>query len=91
MHEKRRLPKTASTTRRSQMSRAINIIADEPNLLASIRELYSSRPETRPLEPWELQSILFMLGYTDSLAPEGAIAAAMEVAHTDWLPDEDIA
>ena len=73
------------------MSRAINIIADEPNLLASIRELYSSRPETRHLESWELQSILFMLGYTDSLAPEAAIAATMEVARTDWMPDEDIA
>jgi hypothetical protein len=56
-----------------------------------IRELYSRRPETRHLESWALQHILFMLGYTDSLAPEAAIATAMEVAHTDWMPDKDIA
>jgi hypothetical protein len=73
------------------MSRDLNIIADEPNLLALIRQLYSHRPETRHLESWELQHILFMLGYTDSLAPEAAIAVAMEVARTDWLSDEDIA
>jgi hypothetical protein len=73
------------------MIRDLSIIADEPNLLALIRELYSRRPETRHLESWELQSILFMLGYTDSLAPEAAIAAAMEVARTDWMPDEEIA
>jgi hypothetical protein len=69
----------------------MNIIADEPNLLALIRELYGRRPEGRTLESWELQHILFMLGYTDSLAPEAAIAAAMEVARTDWMPDEDMA
>jgi hypothetical protein len=73
------------------MIRDLSIIADEPNLLALIRELYSRRPETRLLESWELQHILFMLGYTDSLAAEAAIAAAMEVARTDWMPDEDIA
>jgi hypothetical protein len=73
------------------MVRATSIVADEPNLLASIRELYSRRPEARSLEPWELQHVLYMLGYTESLAPEGAIAAGMEVAGTDWMPDEDIA
>ena len=69
----------------------MNIIANEPNLLGLIRDLYSRRPEARTLESWELQHILFMLGYTESLAPEAAIAAAMEVARTDWMPDEDIA
>ena len=73
------------------MIRDLNIIADEPNLLALIRELYSRRPETRHLEAWELQHILFMLSYTDSLAPEASIAAAMEVARTDWTPDEGAA
>jgi len=42
--------------RRSRMSRDLNTIADEPNLLASIHELYSCRPEAYFLEPWELQS-----------------------------------
>jgi hypothetical protein len=69
----------------------MNIITNEQNLLGLIRELYSRRPEARTLESWDLQHILFMLGYTDSLAPEAAIAAAMEVARADWMPDEDTA
>jgi hypothetical protein len=36
------------------------------------------------LEVWELQSALFVLGYTDDLAPEAEIAAAVEVARTDY-------
>jgi hypothetical protein len=73
------------------MIRDLFIITDEPSLPALIRELYSRRPETRHLESWELQHVLFMLGYTHSLAPEAAIAAAMEVARTDWMPDEGAA
>ena len=70
------------------MSRAINIIADEPNLLASIRELYSRLPETRYLEAWGLQHVLFSLGYTNDLAGEAEIAAAIEIARIDWMPEE---
>jgi hypothetical protein len=70
------------------MIRDLNIIADEPNLLALIRELYSRRPETRHLESWELEHVLFSLRYTDGLIEEAEIAAAIEVAHTDWTPDE---
>jgi hypothetical protein len=66
----------------------MNIVAQEPDLLASARDLYSRLPETRCLEPWELQHVLFSLGYTDSLADEVEIAAAVEVARTDWMPDE---
>jgi len=55
-------------------------------LLADVRELYSRLPETRLLEPWELQHVLFSLGYTDDLADEAEIAAAIEVAYADW-PD----
>jgi hypothetical protein len=66
----------------------MNIVAHEPNLLASVRELYSRRPETRFREAWELQHLLFSLGYTDDLADEAEIAAAIEVARTDWTPDE---
>jgi hypothetical protein len=69
------------------MIRDLNIIADEPNLLALIRELYSRRPETRHLESWELQHVLFSLGYTDGLIEEAEIAAAIEVARTDLDPD----
>jgi hypothetical protein len=55
-------------------------------LLADVRELYSRLPETCLLEPWELQHVLFSLGYTEDLADEVEIAAAIEVAYADW-PD----
>jgi hypothetical protein len=53
-------------------------------LLPAIRELYSSRPEYFHHEPWELQHVLFSLGYADDLADEAEIAAAAEVARADW-------
>jgi hypothetical protein len=52
-------------------------------LLPALRDLYSRLPETYHLEPWELQHVLFSLGYTDDLADEAEIAAAVEVARTD--------
>ena len=62
----------------------MDIVAREPDLLASVRDLYSRRPETRFREPWELQHILYSLGYTNGLVCEAEIAAAIEVACTDW-------
>ncbi len=53
-------------------------------LLPAVRELYSRHPEAFYLEPYELQSLLWSLGYTDDLADEGEIAAAVEVARGDW-------
>ena len=53
-------------------------------LLPSLRDLYIRLPETYHLEPWELQHILFSLGYTDDLADEAEIAAGVEVARMDW-------
>jgi hypothetical protein len=53
-------------------------------LLPAIRDLYSRLPEMYYLEPWELQSALFVLGYVEDLADEAEIAAAVEVARTDW-------
>jgi hypothetical protein len=53
-------------------------------LLPAIRDLYSRHPEMYGLEPWELQSALFVLGYTDELVDEAEIAAAVEVARADW-------
>ncbi len=52
-------------------------------LLPLIRELFSRCPEYRYHEPWELQHVLWSLGYTDHLADEGAIEDAVEVAHGD--------
>jgi hypothetical protein len=53
-------------------------------LLPAVRELCSRRPETYLLEPWELQHVLFSLGYTEDLADETEIAAAGEVGCHDW-------
>jgi hypothetical protein len=67
------------------------IIRDDPNLLPAIRELYSRIPETRTLEPYELQGTLWLLRYTDNPAPEADIAAAVEVARSDFDPEEGAA
>ena len=61
---------------------------DHPNVLGLVRELYSRRPETRNLEPWELQHVLWSLGFCEDLIPEAEIAAAVEVARRDFAPDE---
>jgi hypothetical protein len=52
-------------------------------LLPLIRELFSRNPGYRDHEPWELQWLLFALGYTDDLAAEVEIAAAVAVARGD--------
>jgi hypothetical protein len=70
------------------MIRATAIVTYEPDLLAWVRELYSRLPETRYLEAWELQHVLWSLNYTNGLAEEDDIAAAIKVARTDWAPDE---
>jgi hypothetical protein len=69
----------------------MNIVAHEQNLLALVRELYSRHPEYWHHETWELQHVLYSLGYTDGLVEEAEIAAAVEVARTDWFPGEGAA
>jgi len=54
------------------------------HLLPAIRELYSRHPEYFLHEPWELQHVLFSLGYTDALANEVQIAAAVDAARGDY-------
>jgi hypothetical protein len=51
----------------------------------------AKRPEARYLEPYDLQSLLWSLGYTYELIPEAEIVAAVEVARTDSNPDEGAA
>jgi hypothetical protein len=63
------------------------IVHDPPCLLAAVRQLYSRLPETYYREPWEMQRLLISLGYTDHLADEAEIAAAIEVARTDFDPE----
>lgn len=53
-------------------------------LLPALRDLYSRLPEMYYRQPWELQHVLFSLGYTDDLAEEAEIAAAVEAARDDW-------
>jgi hypothetical protein len=92
MHEKRRPPTAALTMpERIKMLAPTPIVHNPPCLLAAVREVYSRLPETRGLEPWELQHVLYSLNYTDDLADEVRIAAAVEVARTDWTPDEGAA
>ena len=54
------------------------------HLLPAIRELYSRHPEYFCHEPWEVQHVLFSLGYVDDLADEAEIAAAVEAARGDY-------
>ena len=64
---------------------------DTSEVLPILRDLFSRLPEMRCLEVWEMQSLLFSLGYTSGLVNEGEIAAAIEVARTDLAPDEGAA
>jgi hypothetical protein len=59
------------------------ILPNEPDVPALVRELYSRFPEAHTLEPYELQGTLWFLHYTNELAPEAEITAAMEVARGD--------
>ncbi len=54
------------------------IIQDRPDVLGLVRELYSRQPEAQCLEPYELQSLLWSVGYCEDLIPEVEIAAALE-------------
>jgi hypothetical protein len=67
------------------------ILPNQPDVLGLVRELYSRRPEARCLEAYELQSLLWSLGYCEELIPEAEIGAAIEVARTDFDPDEGAA
>jgi hypothetical protein len=58
-------------------------------LVAALRDLYRRRSETRHLQAWELQWLLFALHYSDELEDEAEIASAVEAARGDypqWRP-----
>jgi hypothetical protein len=84
-------PVAPTTEPKSRRIPPMNIVAHDPGLLPKVRDLYSLHPEATSLQPWELQSLLFSLGYSDGLLPEAEIAVAVEVARTDWMPDEGAA
>jgi hypothetical protein len=54
------------------------------NLLPAIGDIFSKHPEYWHHESWELAHVLFSPNYTDDLADEAEIAAAVEVARSDW-------
>jgi len=60
------------------------------DLLPLVRDLYSHQPETQGLESWDLQTLLWSLNYTGELLPEDAVAVAVEVARTNFDPDEGV-
>jgi hypothetical protein len=54
-----------------------------PDVLPMIREFFSRFPEYRHHQPWELQWLLFALGYSDELEDENEIAAALEALRVE--------
>ena len=64
---------------------------DSRDLLPMLRDLFSRFPEYRHHQGWELQWLLFALGYSDELEDEGEIKSAVETARRDFDPDESVA
>ncbi len=50
-----------------------------------LRDLYRRRPEARHLAAWELQTLLWCLGYADDLLDEGEIAAAVAMVWPEFF------
>jgi hypothetical protein len=65
--------------------------SDSRDILPMVRDLYSNHPEYRHHEAWELAHVLFSLGYVEEFLDEAELAAAIEVARTDFDPDEGAA
>jgi hypothetical protein len=57
-------------------------------LLPAVRDLYSRLPEMYHLEPWELQHVLFSLGYVEDMAAD-AIERYLERLATKEQADLD--
>jgi hypothetical protein len=56
---------------------------DHPDVLPMLRDLFSRHPEYRHHQPWELQWLLFVLGYSEQLEDENEIAAALEALRVE--------
>ncbi len=50
-----------------------------------LRDLYRCRAEARYLAAWELQTLLWSLGYADELLDEGEIAAAVAMVWPEFF------
>ena len=56
------------------------------DILPMLEDLYTRYPESRRLLPWELQTLLWSLGYSDELLDEEEIARADETARKRFYP-----
>jgi hypothetical protein len=60
-------------------------------LLPILREFFSRYPEYRHREAWELQWLLYALGFSNDLEDENEIASAAETTSRDFDPEEGAA
>jgi hypothetical protein len=64
---------------------------DAHELLPLLREFFSRYPEYRYREAWELQWLLYALGFSNDLEDENEIASGAETARRDFDPEEGAA
>jgi hypothetical protein len=64
---------------------------DAHELLPILREFFSRYPEYRHREAWELQWLLYALGFSNDLEDENEIASGAETARRDFDPEEGAA
>jgi hypothetical protein len=64
---------------------------DAHELLPLLREFFSRYPEYRHHEAWELQWLLYALGFSNDLEDENEIATRAETARRDFDPEEGAA
>jgi hypothetical protein len=64
---------------------------DAYELLPILREFFSRYPEYRHREAWELQWLLYALGFSNDLEDENEIASAAETTRRDFDPEEGAA
>ena len=60
-------------------------------LLPLLREFFSRYPEYRHREAWELQWLLYALGFSNDLEDENEIVSAAETTRRDFDPEEGAA
>ena len=64
---------------------------DAHELLPILREFFRRYPEYRHREAWELQWLLYALGFSNDLEDENEIASAAETTRRDFDPEEGAA
>jgi len=70
----------STTTARTVCATGARDMMGVQGLITVLRALYRGRPEMISLEAWELQSCIWLMGYTDDLEDEDALVVAAIVA-----------